>query len=115
MARHFKKLNKAWRDGINSEIHDVDGDERPDEAAAFREVEAAHFLECKITKEPTQKDLDEIGFSYCDFLEGWEAALKRSGIKPKPGELCKTCGAAKECSIGRDAAEFCGGFIQKTS
>jgi len=30
--------------------------------------------------------------------------------RPKPGELCATCADYQGCKIGRDAAEYCGGF-----
>jgi len=36
--------------------------------------------------------------------------LKR---RPKPGELCATCAGYDGCKIGRDAAEYCGGFKAK--
>ncbi len=29
---------------------------------------------------------------------------------PPPGTLCKTCGAYDDCTIGRDASEYCAGY-----
>jgi len=74
---NFAQLNKAWQAGIDAEIDDVDGGERPEIAAAFRERYARHLLECKIAREPSKDDLGEIGTSYVDFTEGWDAALAR--------------------------------------
>lgn len=74
---YFIKLNKAWQDGINATIQDCDGGERPEVAATFREGYARHLLECKIARKPSQDDLGEIGTSYIDFADGWNAALDK--------------------------------------
>ena len=74
---NFTKLNKAWQEGINVEINDCDGGKRPEIAAAFREGYARHLLECKIARKPSKDDSGEIGTSYIDFTEGWNAAVNR--------------------------------------
>lgn len=74
---YFSKLNKAWQEGINAEIDDCDGGERPEIAAAFRESFAHHLLEIIITRKPKKTDLEEIGTSYTDFTSGWNGALER--------------------------------------
>jgi len=74
---NFAQLNKAWQKGIDAEINDCDGGKRPEIAAAFREGYARHLLECKIARKPSKDDSGEIGTSYIDFTEGWDAALAR--------------------------------------
>ncbi len=74
---HFEKLNKAWREGINAQINDADGGERPEIAAAFRESYAKYLSEVKIARKPSKADLEEIGESYTDFSTGWRAALSK--------------------------------------
>lgn len=39
--------------------------------------------------------------------------LCSAGEIPKPGTLCKTCGAYENCNIGRDASQYCGGYKKK--
>lgn len=34
------------------------------------------------------------------------------GKVPPAGTLCKTCGAYDDCIIGRDASEYCTGYIK---
>ena len=71
----FGKLNKAWQEGINAQINDADGGERPEIAAAFRESYAKYLSEVKIARKPSKADLEEIGTNYTDFSTGWNAAV----------------------------------------
>jgi hypothetical protein len=80
----FPQLNKAWQEGINKQINDVDGDNRPEIATAFRAMYARHLLECLIARTPSKADLDEIQRSYIDFTEGWDAAMNKLA-KDQPG------------------------------
>ena len=81
---YFIKLNEAWREGINAEINDRDRNEHPEIATAFREGYGRYLLECKIAREPSKVDLAEIGKSYVDFKEGWDAAVDKL-TKDQPG------------------------------
>jgi hypothetical protein len=74
---HFDKLPEAWQEAINNVIADVVGDEHPDIADAFREMEAQHISECKHGKKPTQSWLKEFDSTFIDFLEGWSAATDK--------------------------------------
>lgn len=74
---YFPKLNKSWQEGVNAQINDVDGGERPEIAAAFRESYAKYLSEIKIARKPSKVNLEEIGGSYIDFSIGWRAALAR--------------------------------------
>lgn len=74
---HFEKLTKAWQDGIDAQINNADGGERPEIAIAFRESYAKHLSEVKIARKPSKADLEVIAESYIDFSTGWIAALAR--------------------------------------
>lgn len=74
---YFKKLNQAWREGVDAEINNADGGDRPEIAAAFRESYAKYLSEVKIAHKPSKADLEEIGESYTDFSTGWNAALNK--------------------------------------